>query len=261
MERMNYGIVGCGMMGQEHIRNIALLTGAEVSAFVEPDPGMAAATQGLVPMAAGNTGVQMAGWFNREINSLADLKGLKMRIPGFAGEVLAKLGAKPTNIAPGELYTALERKTIDALEWVGPSLDLRMGFHKVAPYYYTGWHEPGGALLFIVNKRSWEKLPADLQPVGKAPMKCATPLIIEFEQRGLALDAAMKAEIEGYINPPEDPTADVFLSPSGRFRLNYQTSGADAALVLDADNKVVHSQLVREIGDEPDYDAAIAALG
>jgi len=119
----------------------------------------------------GNTGVQMGGWFQKEINSLEDLKGLKMRIPGFAGEVLAKLGAKPVNIPGGELYTALERKTIDALEWVGPSMDLRMGFHKIAPFYYTGWHEPATELQFMINKRKFEKLPADLQQILKTAMR------------------------------------------------------------------------------------------
>ncbi|WP_455199291.1 TRAP transporter substrate-binding protein, partial [Kaarinaea lacus] len=104
---------------------------------------------GLLSFPGGNTGNQMGGWFQKEINSIDDLKGLKMRIPGFAGEVLAKVGAKPTNIPAGELYTALERRTIDALEWVGPSLDLRMGFHKIAPYYYTGWHEPATELQFL----------------------------------------------------------------------------------------------------------------
>lgn len=127
----------------------------------------------LMSFPGGNTGVQMGGWFQKEINSVDDLKGLKMRIPGFAGEVLAELGAKPTNIAPGELYTALERKTIDALEWVGPSLDLRMGFHKIAPYYYTGWHEPATELQFLVNKRTWDKLPADLQEILRVAMRTA----------------------------------------------------------------------------------------
>ena len=127
----------------------------------------------LVPAAAGNTGVQMGGWFNKEINSLGDLQGLKMRIPGFAGEVLAKVGASPTNIPPGELYTALERNTIDALEWVGPSLDLRMGFHKIAPYYYTVSHEPATELQFMINKKSWEKLPADLQEILRVAMRVA----------------------------------------------------------------------------------------
>ncbi len=128
---------------------------------------------GLLSFPGGNTGNQMGGWFKKEIKSLDDLKGLKMRIPGFAGDVLAKVGAKPTNIPAGELYTALERNTIDALEWVGPSLDLRMGFHKIAPYYYTGWHEPATELQFLINKRSWDKLPPDLQEILKVAMKTA----------------------------------------------------------------------------------------
>ncbi len=128
---------------------------------------------GVLSFPGGNTGNQMGGWFQKEINSVADLQGLKMRIPGFAGEVLAKLGAKPTNIPAGELYTALERRTIDALEWVGPSLDLRMGFHKIAPYYYTGWHEPATELQFMINKKKWESLPADLQEILRVSMRTA----------------------------------------------------------------------------------------
>ena len=128
---------------------------------------------GILSFPGGNTGVQMGGWFRKEINSVDDLKGLKMRIPGFAGEVLAKLGAKPTNIPAGELYTALERNTIDALEWVGPSLDLRMGFHKIAPYYYTGWHEPATELQFMVNEKAYNRLPADLQEILTAAIRLA----------------------------------------------------------------------------------------
>lgn len=119
----------------------------------------------LLSFPGGNSDIQMGGWFKKEINSLEDLKGLKIRIPGFAGEVMARVGAKPTNIAPGELYTSLERGTIDALEWVGPAFDLRMGFQKIAPYYYTAWHEPGSETQFLVNKNTWEKLPSDLQTI------------------------------------------------------------------------------------------------
>ncbi|AXH13708.1 TRAP transporter, substrate binding protein, DctP family [Malaciobacter mytili LMG 24559] len=121
----------------------------------------------------GNSGNQMGGWFRKEINSLDDLKGLKMRIPGFAGEVLAKLGVTVTNIAPGELYTSLERGTIDALEWVSPSMDIKMGFHKIAPYYYTGWHEPATELQFLVNERKFSKLPKDLQKILITAMRVA----------------------------------------------------------------------------------------
>ncbi len=121
----------------------------------------------------GNSGNQMGGWFRKEITSLDDLKGLKMRIPGFAGEVLAKLGVTVTNIAPGELYTSLERGTIDALEWVSPSMDIKMGFHKIAPYYYTGWHEPATELQFLVNERKFSKLPKDLQKILITAMRVA----------------------------------------------------------------------------------------
>jgi TRAP-type mannitol/chloroaromatic compound transport system substrate-binding protein len=126
---------------------------------------------GLLSFPGGNTGNQMGGWFQKEINSLDDLQGLKMRIPGFAGEVLAKVGAKPTTIAGGELFTALERGTIDALEWVGPALDLREGFAKIARYYYTGWHEPGAELQFLINQRAWDRLPADLQEILRVAMR------------------------------------------------------------------------------------------
>jgi TRAP-type mannitol/chloroaromatic compound transport system substrate-binding protein len=122
----------------------------------------------------GNTGNQMGGWFRKEINSLDDLKGLKMRIPGFAGEIMAKLGLTVTNIAPGELYTSLERGTIDALEWVGPGMDIKMGFHKIAPYYYTGWHEPATELQFLVNEKAFKKLPKDLQEILVTAMKLSS---------------------------------------------------------------------------------------
>jgi len=123
------------------------------------------AKHGIEVMTGGNTTMQMGGWFTREIGSIADLEGLKMRIPGFGGKVMAGVGAVPTNIPAGELFQALERGTIDALEWVGPSLDLRMGFHKIAPYYYTGWHEPSTELMYFFNKKTMDSLPAWAQSV------------------------------------------------------------------------------------------------
>ena len=128
---------------------------------------------GVYSFPGGNTGNQMGGWFRKEINTLDDLDGLKMRVPGFAGEVLSKLGVVVTNIAPGELYTALERGTIDALEWVGPSLDLNMGFQKIAPYYYTGWHEPATELQFMVNQEKFDALPKHLQKILTIAMQYA----------------------------------------------------------------------------------------
>ncbi len=112
----------------------------------------------LYPLIGGTTGPQMGGWFKKEINSLSDLKGLKMRIPGLGGEVMKRLGVNPVLLPAGEIYTSLERGTIDATEWVGPALDSMMGFAKAAPYYYTGWHEPGSILEITFNKTRWEKL-------------------------------------------------------------------------------------------------------
>nr|WP_282452620.1 TRAP transporter substrate-binding protein [Lysobacter sp. CAU 1642] len=123
----------------------------------------------LVPFAAGNTGVQAAGWFNREINSVADLAGLKMRIPGLGGEVMARVGATPVNLPGGELFQALQSGTIDAAEWVGPYNDLAFGLHRVAKYcYMPGWQEPGPTLECIVNKTAFDALPDDLKAIIEA---------------------------------------------------------------------------------------------
>ncbi len=120
----------------------------------------------LVPIPGGNTGVQMGGWFNREINGLADLKGLKMRIPGLGGKVLEKAGGAPVLLAGGEIYTGLERGVIDATEWIGPFHDYLMGFHEIAKYYYApGWHEPGTTLEYFINKKKYDALPTDLQAI------------------------------------------------------------------------------------------------
>ncbi|MBL8582678.1 MAG: TRAP transporter substrate-binding protein [Rhizobiaceae bacterium] len=120
------------------------------------------AKQGLYGLPGGNTGVQMGGWFRKEINSVADLQGLKMRIGGFAGKVVEKLGVVPQQIAGGDIYPALEKGTIDAAEWVGPYDDEKLGFQKVAPYYYyPGWWEGGPTVHLMFNKAKYEELPAN----------------------------------------------------------------------------------------------------
>jgi TRAP-type mannitol/chloroaromatic compound transport system substrate-binding protein len=122
------------------------------------------ATQGLIGFPAGNTGTQMGGWFRKEINTVADLQGLKMRIGGFAGQVVEKLGVVPQQLAGGDVYPALEKGTIDAAEWVGPYDDEKLGFVKVAPYYYyPGWWEGGPSVSYMVNKEKWEALPKNYQ--------------------------------------------------------------------------------------------------
>lgn len=114
----------------------------------------------IVQFPGGNTGTQMGGWFRREIKSLADLKGLKMRIPGLGGKIMARLGAVPQTLPGGDIYPALERGALDAAEWVGPYDDEKLGFHKIARhYYYPGWWEGGPQLSFMVNLQKWQALP------------------------------------------------------------------------------------------------------
>jgi TRAP-type mannitol/chloroaromatic compound transport system substrate-binding protein len=118
----------------------------------------------IVNFPMGNTGAQMGGWYRKEIKSVAEMKGLKMRIGGFGGRVLERLGSVPQNIPGGEIYAALEKGTIDATEWIGPYDDLKLGFHKVAPnYYYPGWWEGGPQLSLYVNTKAYEALPADFK--------------------------------------------------------------------------------------------------
>ncbi len=139
----------------------------------------------LKPFLAGNTGVQMGGWFNKEINSMEDFKGLKMRIPGLGGKVLKKAGGNAILVAGGEIYTNLDRGVIDATEWVGPFHDLKMGFYKAAKYYYyPGWHEPGTSLEVMVNQKAWDKLPKDLQAIVDAAIQKANLwMLSEFEAK------------------------------------------------------------------------------
>jgi TRAP-type mannitol/chloroaromatic compound transport system substrate-binding protein len=138
----------------------------------------------LYPLVGGTTGPQMGGWFKKPINTLADLKGLKMRIPGLGGEVMKKLGVNPVLLPAGEIYTALERGTIDATEWVGPALDSMMGFAKAAPYYYTGWHEPGSILEITFNKKRWESLnPTHQAIITAASEEMTTNMLQEFRYK------------------------------------------------------------------------------
>jgi TRAP-type mannitol/chloroaromatic compound transport system substrate-binding protein len=137
---------------------------------------------------AGNTGCQMGGWYRKEIKSVDDLKGLKMRIGGFPGRVLQKLGGVPQQIAGGDIYPALEKGTLDACEWVGPYDDEKLGFYKVAPYYYSpGWWEGGSMLFAFVNIDKWNSLPKPYQAV--------------LEQAGHYANTWMMAKYD-QLNPP-----------------------------------------------------------
>ncbi|ARB47633.1 TRAP transporter substrate-binding protein [Alloalcanivorax xenomutans] len=139
----------------------------------------------LQPLACGNSGTQMAGWFNKEINSVDDLKGLKIRMPGLAGEVIKRLGAIPVQMPGGEVFTSLQTGALDAADWVGPYNDLAFGLYKVVKYYYyPGWQEPGSALEVIINKDAWNSLPQDLQHIVRSAAEAENQHILdEFTAR------------------------------------------------------------------------------
>lgn len=130
---------------------------------------------GLIGFPAGQTGVQMAGWFNKEINSIADLQGLKMRIPGLGGEVMQRAGVTQITVPASEIFTSLQTGAIDAAEWVGPYNDVSLGLHKAARYYYyPGWHEPGPSLQCTINLEAWNELPEDLQQIIRTCCQAAS---------------------------------------------------------------------------------------
>jgi len=153
------------------------------------------APSGLITYPVGNSGTQMGGWFNKEINSVDDLKGLKMRIPGLGGEVLKRVGGTPVNIPGAELFTALQNGTIDATEWVGPMNDLAFGLFRAAKYYYyPGWHEPGSVLEATINAEAFAMLPPDLQSIVVIACQAANmDMLSEFEARnGQALQTLIR---------------------------------------------------------------------
>src|SRR5512139_3560251 len=145
---------------------------------------------------AGNTGCQMGGWFRKEIKTVDDLKGLKMRIGGFAGKVMQKLGVVPQQLAGGDIYPALEKGTIDAAEWVGPYDDEKLGFNKVAPnYYFPGWWEGGPMLLGLVNLEKWNSLPKSYQSIVEQAGQTANSWMMAKYDQGNP--AAMKKLLAG----------------------------------------------------------------
>jgi TRAP-type mannitol/chloroaromatic compound transport system substrate-binding protein len=155
----------------------------------------------LVPRPSASTGVQMGGWFRKKINTIADYKGLKMRIPGLGGKVVAKAGGTVVLTPGGEIYTALERGVIDASEWVGPHDDMKLGLHQTARYYYyPGWHELGTTGEFVFNRKAYDSLPAELQHVlDNAAGAMHTYEFMEYESKnGIALQK-LRTEFKGKV--------------------------------------------------------------
>jgi TRAP-type mannitol/chloroaromatic compound transport system substrate-binding protein len=161
----------------------------------------------LVPRPGGSTGVQMGGWFNKKIDTIDDYKGLKMRIPGLGGKVVAKAGGTVVLTPGGEIFTNLERGVIDATEWVGPLHDLRLGLYKAAKfYYYPGWHEPGTYLEYFFNKKVYDSLPKDLQHIiDSACMENEHWVLSQFEaQNGAALQELITKHKVELVRFPDD---------------------------------------------------------
>ncbi len=171
------------------------MTAHEIMAWVEYGGGQQLWEElsgqfGLIAFQAGNSGHQMGGWFKREVNTLEDFRGLRMRIPGLGGSVLRELGGAAVALSGGEIYQSLQSGAIDATEWVGPWNDLAFGFYREAPYYYgPGFHEPGSSLAVGLNRGVWDSLPADQQAVVRAAARAANnQSLAEFTyQNGLAL--------------------------------------------------------------------------
>ena len=190
---------------------------------------------GIVSFPGGNTGVQMGGWFRKEIKAVSDLKGLKMRIAGLGGEVMARLGAVPQQIPGGEIYPALEKGTIDAAEWVGPYDDEKLGFHKVAPhYYYPGWWESNSQYSFYVNSKTWEALPKDYQAAFEAAAAEANlDMMAEYDfknppalRRLVGNGVKLHAYSNDLMKAAQDAAFDLYAEEAGRnpaFRKLYDS--------------------------------------
>jgi TRAP-type mannitol/chloroaromatic compound transport system substrate-binding protein len=185
-------------------------------------------TYNIVNFPMGNTGAQMGGWYRKEIKSVADMKGLKMRIGGFGGKVLERIGSVPQNIPGGEIYTALEKGTIDAAEWVGPYDDLKLGFYKVAPWYgYPGWWEGGPQLSLYVNSKAWDALSADYKAIVEA---CASHAHVNMQA---AYDgknpAALKTLVAGGAKPFRMPKDVMDAAFKAAFAVYAELSGTNPA--------------------------------
>lgn len=212
---------------------------------------------GLVPAPAGNSGVQMGGWFNKEIRAIQDFKGLRIRMPGLGGEVLSRVGAITVNLPGGELYAALENGAIDAAEWIGPYNDLAFGFQKVAKYYYyPGWQEPGTIMEAIVNKTAYATLPDDLRSILSNACKVVNQeMLAEYTARNpLALQTLItkfRVELRRFPDPVLDALrliADEVLGEiarkddfSSRVHASYkkfQTQSHEWSGILDATDRL-----------------------
>ena len=188
----------------------------------------------VVSLLGGNTGAQMGGWFRKEIKEVADLNGLKMRIAGLAGNVMQKLGVVPQQIAGGDIYPALEKGTVDAAEWVGPYDDEKLGFHKVAPfYYYPGWWEGGTTQHFMFNIAKWEELPKSYKAIVTAAAGAAN--VEETGRYDARNPQAIKRLVSAgaQLRPFSQPIMEACLKASNEIYADISSKNADFKKVYD----------------------------
>ncbi len=188
----------------------------------------------IIAFPAGNTGAQMGGWYRKEINSPDDLKGLKMRIGGFAGNVLQKLGVVPQQIAGGDIYASLEKGTIDAAEWVGPYDDEKLGFQKVAKYYYyPGWWEGGAMLHVFCNQEKWNSLPKHYQAIVRNAAALAnTVMMAKYDvQNPAALKRLVGAGAQ--LRPFSEPVLDACFKAANEVYAENMAKNADFKTVYE----------------------------
>lgn len=203
------------------------------------------APAGIKPFMGGNTGMQMGGWFRKEIRSLEDVRGLKMRMPGLGGAILRKLGAAPVSLPPGEIFGALQSGLVDAAEFLGPWSDLAQGFYRVAPYYYApGFHEPNGTGECLVSARAYDELPDDLKAV--VADACAAENALSVAEADWMNGAALETLVDEHGVKLRDYPGDV---------LEAARAAADTVLDEAADGDAMFAKVLDS------YRAALARLG
>ncbi|WP_416138610.1 TRAP transporter substrate-binding protein [Halomonas sp. HK25] len=221
------------------------------------------AKHNLKPFAVGNTGAQMAGWFKREINSLADMQGIRLRLPGLAGEAMNRIGVTTVNMPGSEIFTSMQTGVLDAADWVGPYNDLAFGLHQVADYYYTSpWNEPSAILEGTVNLDAWNALPDDLKAVVTEAARASNlAMISEFTYRNAqALETLVDEHGVQLRTFPEDVLAALF--EASREVIEEQVANdPDSAKAYES--YLAFQKLVRPFSDagEFEYLKARAALG
>lgn len=221
------------------------------------------AKHNLKPFPVGNTGTQMAGWFKKEINSLDDMRGIRLRLPGLAGEAMNAIGVTTVNMPGGEIFTSLQTGVLDAADWVGPYNDMAFGLHQVADYYYTSvWNEPSAVLEGTINLDAWNALPDDLKDVVREAAKASNlAMISEFAYRNAqALDTLVTEHGVQLRTFPEDVMQALY-DASQQVIQNQVDNDPDSRKVYES--YVAFQQLVRPFSDigEFNYLKAREAVG